>query len=339
MKQIILTVAVVAASLLVFGQSSDSLHKIMFYNVENLFHPSDDSLTNDDDFTPSGNYHWTYKKYYRKISMIGKVIVALGEGDPPWIVGLAEIENERVLRDLCNNSPLQRFGYGYVHFDSPDKRGVDVALLYRKDYVAVLKRRAIPIVFPFEPDTRNRDVLHVTLGFPSGDSIEVFVNHWTSRFGGYAATVPKRNHYASVVRRCVDSVMNTNKKAKILIMGDFNDYADNESIARILLSYPDGIDSCAKLFNLAAEYQRGNAGTHKHEDFWGCLDQMMASGTWLSADESTRQVGGMGIYAPDFLLVDDEKYGGKKNYRTFSGPRYFGGFSDHLPIYVLFRDG
>ena len=114
-----------------FSQPVESTHKIMFYNVENLFHPSDDSLTLDDDFTPTGSYHWTYKKYYRKVAMIGKVIMAAGMGDPPWLVGLAEVENEKVLKDLCYNSPLRKFGYRYVHYDSPDRRGVDVAMLYR----------------------------------------------------------------------------------------------------------------------------------------------------------------------------------------------------------------
>ena len=137
------------------GQS-DSLYKVAFYNVENLFHPSDDSLTADEAFTPEGSYHWSYKKYFRKISNVAKVLIAMGRGHPPAVVGLAEIECEQVLKDLCYRSPLRRFGYRYVHHDSPDRRGVDVALLYRDSLVTVVRERALLVVFPFDPQARTR---------------------------------------------------------------------------------------------------------------------------------------------------------------------------------------
>ena len=323
-----------------WSQSADTLHRIMFYNVENLFHPSDDSLKADDDFTPTGSYHWTYKKYYRKITMIGKVIVAAGMGDPPWLVGLAEIENERVLKDLCYNSPLRNYRYRFVHYDSPDRRGVDVALLYRDSCVQILRSRKIPVVFPFDTFARNRDLLYAVVLFPSGDSLHVLVNHWTSRYGGYAATVPKRNYYATVVRRFVDSLLEENHRAKILITGDFNDYATDESMTEYLRAREYGArlprDS---LYNLMLPFTRQSLhGSHKHEDFWGCLDQFIVSDAWLTDSCGVRQIGDAQIFDADFLLVDDEKYGGKKNYRTFLGPRYIGGFADHLPVYVTFRD-
>jgi len=329
-------------SLACFGTRPDSLfHKIMFYNVENLFHPSDDSLKADDDFTPTGSYHWTYKKYYKKISMVGKVLVAAGMGDPPWLVGLAEIENEQVLKDLCYKSPLRPYRYRYVHYDSPDRRGVDVALLYRDSCVRILRSRKIPVVFPFDTFARNRDILYAVVQFPSGDSLHVFVNHWTSRYGGYAATVPKRNHYADVVRACVDSLIRVDPRAKILITGDFNDYATDESMADHLRvrEYGERLPHDT-LYNLMLPLARQSLrGSHKHEDFWGCLDQFIVSDAWLTDTAGVRQVGCANIFDADFLLVDDEKYGGKKNYRTFLGPRYIGGFADHLPVYVEFRDG
>ena len=303
----------------------------MFYNVENLFHPTDDSLTADEDFTPTGSYHWTFKKYNRKVSMIGKVILAAGRGDPPWLVGLAEIENERVLKDLCYNSPLRKYGYRYVHYDSPDRRGVDVAMLFRDSCVRILRSRKIPVVFPFDTFARNRDILYAVVQFPSGDSLHVFVNHWTSRYGGYAATVPKRNWYAAVVRQCVDSLMT----------GDFNDYATDESMTDYLRvrEYGHRLPRDT-LYNLMLPLARQSLhGSHKHEDFWGCLDQFIVSDAWLSDTTGVRQVGGAEVFDADFLLVDDEKYGGKKNVRTFLGPRYIGGFADHLPVYVMFRDG
>ena len=324
-----------------WAQPDAALHRIMFYNVENLFHPSDDSLKADDDFTPTGSYHWTYKKYYKKISMVGKVIVAAGMGDPPWLVGLAEIENEQVLKDLCYKSPLRAYWYRYVHYDSPDRRGVDVALLYRDSCVRVLRSRKIPVVFPFDTFARNRDILYAVLQFPCGDSLHVLVNHWTSRYGGYAATVPKRNGYADVVRACVDSLIRGDPRAKILITGDFNDYATDESMRDHLRvrEYSARLPRDT-LYNLMLPLARQSLrGSHKHEDFWGCLDQFIVSDAWLTDTVGVRQVGGAEIFDADFLLVDDEKYGGKKNYRTFLGPRYIGGFADHLPVYVLFRDG
>lgn len=323
------------------GQQDSTLHKIMFYNVENLFHPSDDSLTADDDFTPTGSYHWTYKKYYKKISMIGKVILALGEGDPPWIVGLSEIENEQVVKDLCYRSPLKKFRYKYVHYDSPDRRGVDVALLYRDSCVRILRSRKIAVVFPFDTSACNRDILYVVAQFPSGDSLHVLVNHWTSRYGGYAATVPKRNYYADVVRCFVDSVLADNSHTKVLITGDFNDYATDESMMLHLRAREyDARAPDDTLYNLMLPFSRQSLrGSHKHEDFWGCLDQFVVSKTWLTDTNGARQVGSAHIFDADFLLVDDEKYGGKKNFRTFLGPRYIGGFADHLPVFVVFRDG
>lgn len=341
MKRFCVLIRIIMLCVHISAQQDSVTHCIMFYNVENLFHPSDDSLTADEDFTPTGSYHWTYKKYYRKVSMIGKVILAAGRGDPPWLVGLSEIENEQVLRDLCYNSPLRKFGYRYVHYDSPDRRGVDVALLYRDDCVRILRSRKIPVVFPFDTFARNRDILYVVTQFPSGDSLHVLVNHWTSRYGGYAATLPKRNYYATMVRRVVDSLIIENPNAKILITGDFNDYATDESMVRHLRAREyDARAPDDTLYNLMLPFTRQSLrGSHKHEDFWGCLDQFVVSKAWLTDTIGAQQVGGAHIFDADFLLVDDEKYGGYKSYRTFLGPRYIGGFADHLPVYVVFRDG
>ena len=315
----------------------DSL-MVAFYNVENLFHPSDDSLTRDDDFTPDGLYHWSYKKYYKKIANVAKVFVAMGQGSPPAVIGLAEIENERVLKDLCYRSPLKNYGYCYVHHDSPDRRGVDVALLYRDSLVSILREHKVPVVFPFEPQTRNRDLLYALVRFPCGDSLHILVNHWTSRFGGYAATIPKRNYYADVVRHVVDSVLAEEPSANILLMGDFNDYATDESMEKHLRARKyvpnNAVDT---LFNLMYHFvSQNNVGSHKHEDFWGCLDQIIVS-RGLLFDQNRLRIAGHQphIFQAPFLLVPDEKYGGVKTYRTFLGPRYIGGYADHLPVYVL----
>lgn len=336
-KTLLFFCMLLCATLLSTHAQQDSL-LVAFYNVENLFHPSDDSLTRDDDFTPTGLYHWTYKKYFRKISNTAKVLIAMGQGNPPAIVGLAEIENEQVLKDLCYRSPLKIYGYRYVHHDSPDRRGVDVALLYRDSCVSVLREHKVPVVFPFEPQTRNRDLLYVLAKFPGGDSLHVVVNHWTSRFGGYAATIPKRNYYADVARQLVDSVLSENAKANILLMGDFNDYATDASMEKHLRAQkyrPNNLEDT--LFNLMYHFvNQNNVGSHKHEDFWGCLDQLIVS-RGLLFDETQLHVAQhqAHIYQAPFLLVPDEKFGGMKTYRTFLGPRYIGGYADHLPVYVV----
>lgn len=339
-KQILTLCMLLCASCVHAQKQNDSLI-VAFYNVENLFHPSDDSLTRDEDFTPTGAYHWSYGKYYKKIANVAKVFIAMGQGSPPAVIGLAEIENERVLKDLCHRSPLKTYGYRFVHHDSPDRRGVDVALLYRDSMVSILREHKVPIVFPFEPQTGNRDLLYALVKFPCGDSIHIIVNHWTSRFGGYAATIPKRNYYADVARQLVDSVLSENASANILLMGDFNDYATDESMEKHLRAKkysPDNMEDT--LFNLMYHFvNQNNVGSHKHEDFWGCLDQMIVSHSLL-LDENCLHIAQHQphIFQAPFLLVPDEKYGGVKTFRTFLGPRYIGGYADHLPVYILLED-
>ena len=307
--------------LTITSKGQDSIcYTIAFYNVENLFNPQDDSLKNDDAFTPKGLYHWTYKKYVRKINNIAKVILAMGAWEPPDIIGLAEIEDDAVLRKLCYDSPLKRYHYRFVHYESPDRRGVDVALLYRDNRVRISRSRAIPVVFPFDTAARNRDILYAVARFPNGDSLHLFVNHWTSRYGGYAPTIPKRNYYASVVRAHTDSILRGESNANILITGDFNDYLTDESIREVLragdIDNPQHSDYT--LFDLMYRFLRmQNVGTHKHEDFWGCLDQIIVSPALLDEHSSLHIIGREAhIFKADFMVEPDEKYDGYKVYRT-----------------------
>lgn len=343
-----------------FANDSLSQYKIVFYNVENLFDPTDDSLKNDDSFTPTGFNHWTYKKMMRKIANIAKVLLHIGEGEPPEVVCLAEVENLNVLQKLCRASPLRKYGYQIIHYDSPDRRGIEVAMLYRPDRVKVVYSEALPVIFPFEPAAQNRDILYAVIVCaadslppdrdigqktppektdkplpPQRDTLHLFVNHWTSRYGGYAATVPKRNYYAATVKRKADSVLRHHPDARLYITGDFNDYPTDESVSEILQARaPD--EGGGQLFNLMLPFaRRPNVGSHKHEDFWGCLDQIIVSKALLDTNNTLHILHCEAhILTADFLLEPDEKYGGVKVHRTFSGPRYIGGYSDHLPVYV-----
>lgn len=337
-KLIIYTILTICSFALTAQESSPIV--IGFYNVENLFHPSDDSLKNDDAFTPTGLYHWTYSKYTRKINNIGKVLLALNGWEPPDIMGLAEVECAAVLKKLCYDSPLKGYGYRYVHHDSPDARGVDVALLYRADRITILQERAVPVVFPFDTACRNRDLLYVVARLPNGDSIHIVVNHWTSRYGGYAPTIPKRNHYARVVRALADSILAREPTANILITGDFNDYPTDESITDVLRAgnWEKDDRSQYTLFDLMFRFLKmQNIGSHKHEDFWGCLDQIIVSPALLD-DNGTHITGQQAhIFMADFMVEPDDKYGGYRVYRTYSGPRYIGGYADHLPVFVKLK--
>lgn len=319
------------------AQTDTSFYCVMFYNLENLFDPRDDSLRNDDAFTPTGMNHWTFSKFNRKINNLAKVILSINGWSPPDIIGVAEIENEFVLRQLCYRTGLSRYGYRIVHYESPDSRGIDVALLYRHQRIRIADSRAIPIVFPFEPRSRNRDVLYVKALTAQDDTLHLFVNHWTSRYSGYAATIAKRNHYASVVRQWSDSLLQANSQARIVIMGDLNDYPTDESIIDVLQAQPYKEDGeYSALNNLMHRFSKmKNVGTHKGGEFWGCLDQMIVSKSLLDGSDSLQIVGQQAeIYQADFMVVPDEKYGGVKTHRTYLGPRYLGGFSDHLPIFL-----
>ena len=319
----------------VFSQPDSTRYCIAFYNVENLFDPEDDPEKNDDDFTPNGFYHWTNKKFYKKLNDIAKVFLAINGWAPPDIIGLAEIENANVLRKLCYNTGLKAYHYRYVHYDSPDARGIDVALLYRSDRVQILESKPIPVVFPFEPHSKNRDILYVKALIP-GDTLHLFVNHWTSRFGGYGATIPKRNWYAQTLRKHVDSLLYVNSSACIIIMGDLNDYPTDESVAVYLQAKDYKKDAGnGTLFNLMLPFVGKNIGTHKSQEFWGCLDQFIVSKSLLNKESSWQIENGKAvIFDAPFLLTEDEKFGGVKTWRTYLGPKYLGGFADHLPVKV-----
>jgi len=315
-----------------FSQSDSTRYCIAFYNVENLFDPENDPKKNDDAFTPSGFYHWTYKRFYKKLNDIAKVFLSINAWNPPDIIGMAEIENANVLNKLCYATGLKAYHYRFVHYDSPDARGIEVGLLYRNDRISILESYPVSVVFPFEPHTKNRDILYVKALIPE-DTLHLFVNHWTSRFGGYGATIPKRNWYAQLLRVKVDSLLSINKNANIILMGDFNDYPTDESIVTYLQAKQyKNEESEGSLFNLMLPLI---GGTHKTQEFWGCLDQFMVSKPLLSSQNNWQIENGKAIiFDAPFLLVDDEKYGGVKTFRTYLGPKYLGGFADHLPIKI-----
>lgn len=308
--------------------------RVMFYNVENLFHPTDDPLKNDDEFTKDGTRYWSYRRYYDKINKIAKTIIAVGEWEPPAVVGLCEIENIQCLTDLVEHSPLKRYGYKIVFKECGDLRGIDVAMLYRPDYFEFLDFESIKLVFPEKDSRPTRDILY-TKGVVGTDTLHLFVNHWPSRYGGQLATMPKRNFAASVLRSKFDSITAVNPAAKIIAMGDFNDHPDDESMHKILKAkkYLKDLNE-DDLLNLVWQYEF-KKGTHKYDHEWGILDQFVVTPCLMdSTQDLYTSMQSTVIYDSPYLLEAEKDGVGKITNRTYIGFKYHGGYSDHLPVYM-----
>ncbi len=315
--------------------------RVMFYNAENFFDIKHDTLKNDYQFLPDGDKHWTLRKYKTKVSQLSKVITSVGGWEPPEIIGLCEVENRYCVESLTKFSPLKKFKYEIIHKESPDKRGIDVVLLYQPNKFTVIHNQFIEIKFPKE-SRKTRDIIYVKGVTDNDDTLHVFVNHWPSRWGGQLASEPKRIFVASVLRAKVDSIVSTNARANIVIMGDLNDMPDNISITETLSATSEmGNYVANNLYNLGGYAKKHTEfGTHKYHGEWGVLDQIIVSGAMLDKKNSTFLTpDDYKIYNAGFLLETDEKYFGKQPNRTYIGFKYHGGYSDHLPVYIdLFKN-
>ena len=316
--------------------------RVMFYNVENLFDPWDDSLTRDEEFTPEGERYWTNYKFYDKLNKVYKVIMAVGRWEPPAVIGLCEVENRFVLEKLISETPLKGFGYRIVHHESPDRRGIDVALLYREELFEPLYDEAIRVRFPDDTAYHTRDILYVKGLIDHREMIHFFVNHWPSRYGGYLATVNRRNTAASILKHHTDSLLEMNPNSAVVMMGDFNDGPRDESFSGVLQAVaPSDEIELKTYYNLMLTDQDDwSYGTLKYRENWDVFDQVVVSGSLLNHDGLDVFLDKAFIFHESFLLEDDERYLGIKPFRTFTGFRYNGGFSDHLPVFfdLIFID-
>lgn len=312
---------------------------IVFYNTENLFDYEDDPFIQDEDFTPGSEKKWDKEKYLKKAEDISKVLSSIGKKELPGIIGLAEVENMKVLTDLINTKNLSKGNYGIVHYNSPDKRGIDVALLYRKDLFKVEFHRSIPINFPRDTSL-TRDILMVRGKTNDSENLYIFVNHWKSRSGGTSATENKRNYSAVILRKVVDSIFNFEPKAKIIIMGDFNDEPTNKSIHQILQANNKRKNRNQRdLYNLMYDMHNLNdLGTYHYNGSWNMLDQIIISQSLLNKKYGyfTDFEGGK-IFNEEWMLYNNSKAGTWTPNKTYGGDTYFGGISDHLPVYVVLR--
>lgn len=318
------------------GAAQSRSFRVMSYNVENFFDCVDDSLTDDSEFLQGGMRGWNSGRYRTKQEHIAQVIVGVGEWEPPALVALCEVESERCLRDLTRYSGLKNLHYNYLHHESPDPRGIDVALLYQADKFRPVTERAIKVMNPAYPGSRTRDILYACGVTPAKDTLHVFVCHFPSRLGGELESEEKRIFAASVLKTETDRLQARNPRSNILIMGDFNDYPDNKSLSQILgAGSPDAGVAPTGLYNLMFLFGRTGKGSHKHDGEWGTLDQLIVSGTLLDGKgRMTIVPGNTRIFAADYLLEDDPKYPGKQPFRTYAGMKYQEGYSDHLPVYT-----
>ena len=284
--------------------AQDSL-TIISYNVENLFDCQHDTLKNDSSFLPDGMHHWTYYRYQTKLDRIAQVIVNISGWESAALVGLCEVENTRCLRDLCYR--LKRFHYKYVHYESDDERGVDVALLYDSTKVKVLKSKSLKVDLN---EDRTRDVLYACCLLNKRDTIHTMVCHLPSQLGGGATTHWKRQAAKQVIQQQIDSIYSVHPEATIVVMGDMNSEAK---------------DDLQGMNNLMIGLAKEGKGTHKYHGIWSCLDQFYVSSRLL-------EKAGARIFAPAWLQEEDTKYLDLQPKRTYVGFRYHDGYSDHLPI-------
>lgn len=304
-------------------------HTVMFYNVENYFDCKDDTLTNDDEFLPHQGKFWNHKRMAVKRQNIARVIAAVGQGQPPVLVGLCEVENNEVVRQLVRYKPLSAWQYDYVHFESPDARGIDVTLLYQPSWFTPLKSQALPV--SFTDGSHSRDILYVKGLLLPADTLHVLVCHAPSRRGGAAYSAARRAHAMGIVRQVIDSVCALQPRAKMLVMGDFNDTPRDASIASVLGAVvPAAATDTTRLLQL----MNVSDGTYKYKSEWSLFDQLMVTPYFLTAKGWHVKDQQAYVYKGSFLLQEDATHMGYKPYRTYLGPRYIGGYSDHLPVYL-----
>lgn len=303
---------------------------VVFYNVENLFDIYDDPIKDDDDFTPTGYKKWDQKKYDLKLDRISDAIV-LSQSFPA-IIGLAEVENKKVLSDLLNEPEFADKNFRVSHFNSPDRRGIDVALLYDEDVFQVEDEEAIPLKLNYDRNFKTRDILHVS-GDYAGNRVHFFVNHWSSRREGENETEHRRLAAAKLLRDSIDEILESEPDAQIIIMGDFNDYPDNKSLSVVLDAQSTDQVGSADLINPFLDLQENGIGTSVHQREWNILDQIILTNNFLENGPLKLKDKRGNILRKEELLYT-YKNGNQKPNSTYGGPNYYGGYSDHLPVYI-----
>ncbi|QEE48839.1 endonuclease/exonuclease/phosphatase family protein [Flavobacterium alkalisoli] len=332
------------------GEKKYMVHTVAFYNVENLFDTINDPKTNDEEFLPYGDYYWNTEKYRQKLDNIATVLADIGKEtntEPPSIIGLAEVENRMVLEDLVKNPKLINTGYGIIHFDSPDRRGIDVALLYDKKKFRPESYKSIPLVLTLDekgritdlPDTLSTVKTHkyftrsqlLVSGLLDGEEFNFIVSHWPSRGGGEKKTKPYRDAAGKLNRKIVDSLFAINPQAKIITMGDFNDGPYNNSVRKELAANDRREQIKPKeLYNPMGDMVRSGVGSVAYRDSWDIFDQIILSEPLIHDDFASLEFWKAGVYNKTYITQTSGKYKGYP-LRTWDGVV---GYSDHFPVFI-----
>ena len=307
--------------------------RVIFYNTENFFDTIKDTKTDDAEFTPTGKALWTSERYQHKLDNISKVLAAISEADAPIVIGLSEVENKKVSEDLAGQPALKKYDLGVIEQDSPDPRGIDVALLYNRKLFTITATEFLNLKLPGS-DKGTRDILYVK-GTVRGVEIHFFVNHWPSRRDGKETSTPRRCAAAMLIKSKIAQITAADRDARIIIMGDFNDNPTDSSVAKVLgASEPTEPYDHNRLYDLMAKpYKEGKYSLKYHQEN-DVFDQMIVSEILIVKSSKTHVRANTGnIFKEKWMLFDHPKYGEMPN-RTYSGPKYYGGFSDHLPVYI-----
>ncbi|MBL0308181.1 MAG: hypothetical protein IPP77_00315 [Bacteroidetes bacterium] len=341
MKQII---AVTLLFISVFSsQAQEKRYKIVcigFYNLENFYDTINDPEKNDEDFLPNGANGYTGAVYKDKLSKLSEVVSQIGKEQSPdglALLGVAEVENKKVMEDLIAQPSLANRHYQIVHYNSPDYRGIDVGLFYNPKYFKVLHSEPLFVHLAGSGGSvyYTRDVLWVS-GLLDGEIVHVFVNHWPSRRGGEDASAPNRAAAATVCKKVIDSLMRADANTKVILMGDLNDDPVSESVTKVI-----GAKGEAKkvreggMFNPWVEKYSKGIGTLAYNDSWNLFDQIMLSYGFLNKEQPGLFFKSAQIFKKSFMVVDSGKYKGYP-LRTYEGVKYAGGYSDHFPTYCIF---
>lgn len=337
-----LVISILFLSLFISTHAQDKkfkIHTLAFYNLENLFDTINDPIKFDD-YSPIMELKTNRgEAYRRKITNMARVIAEIGKDvthNTPAILGVCEVENKDVLEDIVNDSTLLEKNYGIVHYDSPDSRGIDVALLYQKSLFMPISSSAYELKI-YDTQTQKqittRDQLLVS-GKLEGDLIHIIVNHWPSRRGGEARSRPKRVAAAQLNKRILDSLQAQDPYAKVIIMGDLNDDPTNPSVKNVLKAKRKRKKVDFKgLYNPFEKFYRDGLGTTAYRDNWSLFDQIIVSKTLLEKDYTSFRYYQAGIFNKNYLITPKGKYKGYP-FRSWNDSGFSNGFSDHFPVYI-----
>lgn len=310
-------------------KAQKGLKTLAFYNVENLFDTINDPKTIDEEFLPESKLNWNNNTFQKKLNNTAKVISKIDSINGIVIIGLAEIENRFVLNELVKAKTLKKKKYQIIHNESPDERGIDVALLYQKCFYKPLKNEFLKVENPIDTSFKTREILYSFGLIDKKDTLHIFVNHWSSRRGGQEKSENFRILAAQLLKGKCDQILSKNINAKILIMGDFNDYPDNKSIYEVL----DAKEANSSFINLGYQVHKNGNGSTSYDGKWGLLDQIIVSNGILNSQKLKSNQ--LQVFKPEWLLFK-RKNGETSPNRSVAGGKFTGGFSDHLPVYIQF---